>query len=100
VANDYHFGSVKNIEFNIVKQNQEVIIAPMPAYIKKGKKMILSARASSGLELSEKSKSTEICNIDKSNIVALRKGSCVIEFNQIGSAVFKSVQKIVVIKIL
>ena len=100
VANDYHFGSVKNIEFNVVKQSQEIAATLTSSAIKKGKKTSLTAKATSGLEIVSKSKSPEICTVDKLNIVALKKGFCTVELSQDGNEVFNSVQKNLTLKIL
>lgn len=100
IANDYHLGSVKNIEFNIIKQTQEITTSPISASMKKGKKLILTAKATSGLEVASKSKSPEFCSIDKLNVVALKKGFCVVELSQDGGGIFNSVQKSLIIKIL
>jgi hypothetical protein len=100
VANDYHFGSVKNIEFNVVKQSQEIAATLTSSAIKKGKKTSLTAKATSGLEIVSKSKSPEICTVDKLNIVALKKGLCTVELSQDGNGVFNSVQKNLTLKIL
>ena len=100
VANDYHLGSVKNIEFNITKQSQEIAATLTSSAIKKGKKTSLTAAATSGLEIISKSKSPEICTVEKLNIVALKKGLCAIELSQAGNGVFNSVQKNLTLKIL
>ena len=100
VANDYHFGSVKNIEFNVVKQSQEIAATLTSSVIKKGKKTSLTAKATSGLEIVSKSKTPEICTVDKLNIVALKKGLCTVELSQDGNGVFNSVQKNLTLKIL
>jgi hypothetical protein len=99
VANDDHFGSVKNIEFNVVKQNQEIAATLTSSAIKKGKKTSLTAKATSSLEIVSKSKSPDICTVDKLNIVALKKGLCTVELSQAGNGVFNSAQKTLIIEI-
>ena len=99
LANNYHLGSVKNIEFNVVKQSQDLAINPLPASVKKGKKFTIAAKASSGLEIALKSKSPKVCSINKLNAVALKKGICTVELNQDGGGIFTSVQKSLVIEV-
>lgn len=99
LANDYHLGSVKNIEFNVVKQSQEIAISPVPASIKKGRKLAITAKASSGLEISLKSKTPKVCSINKTNALAIKKGICTVELNQDGGGIFASVQKSLIIEV-
>lgn len=78
------------------KANQTISEFTLPTLVV-GNKVLLSATASSNLDVSYVSRTTDICTVDGSELTALAKGTCTVVASQAGNATTLSANPITAI---